>query len=154
MTIKPSELLPADELQALRAKSDVAGALLVLHAWALILGSMALFVWWPNPFTFLLAVMVMAVAPLAFIAAINPSLNTATVTAIIVLLLPTASHGSPLDSAIDRVLEVAVGAITGLAVSFLVLPSRAHSQIRTRGAHLLELLASALTETIATGRRN
>ena len=49
----------------------------------------------------LLAVMVMAVAPLAFIAALNPSLNTATVTAIIVLLLPTASHGSPLDSA-DR----------------------------------------------------
>src|SRR5271168_2990606 len=47
----------------------------------------------------LLAVMVMAVAPLAFIAAINPSLNTATVTAIIVLLLPTATNGSPLDSA-------------------------------------------------------
>ena len=97
----------------------------------------------------LLAVMVMAVAPLAFIAAINPSLNTATVTAIIVLLLPTASHGSPLDSAIDRVLEVAVGAITGLAVSFLVLPSRAHSQIRARGAQLLELLASALTELLS-----
>src|SRR5271163_2360236 len=74
----------------------------------------------------LLAVMVMAVAPLAFIAAINPSLNTATVTAIIVLLLPTMNHIDPLDSAIDRVLEVAVGAITGLAVSFLVLPSRAH----------------------------
>ena len=78
----------------------------------------------------LLAVLVMAVAPLAFIAAINPSLNVATVTAIIVLLLPAMSHGNPLDSAIDRVLEVTVGAITGLAVSFLVLPSRAHSQIR------------------------
>ena len=34
------------------------GALLVLHAWALIAGSMALFAWWPNPFTFLLGVMV------------------------------------------------------------------------------------------------
>ena len=60
----------------------------------------------------LLAVLVMAVAPLAFIAAINPSLNVATVTAIIVLLLPTLNHGNPLDSAIDRALEVAVGAIT------------------------------------------
>ena len=58
----------------------------------------------------LLAVLVMAVAPLAFIAAINPSLNVATVTAIIVLLLPAMNHGNPLDSAIDRVLEVAVGA--------------------------------------------
>jgi hypothetical protein len=97
----------------------------------------------------LLAVMVMAVAPLAFIAAINPSLNTATVTAIIVLLLPTMNHIDPLDSAIDRVLEVAVGAITGLAVSFLVLPSRAHSQIRVRAARVLELLASALNELLS-----
>src|ERR1700743_3153173 len=97
----------------------------------------------------LLAVMVMAVAPLAFIAAIKPSLNVATVTAIIVLLLPAMNNGSPLDAAIDRVLEVAVGALTGLAVSFLVLPSRAHSQIRINAAHVLELLASALTELLS-----
>ncbi len=97
----------------------------------------------------LLAVLVMAVAPLAFIAAINPSLNVATVTAIIVLLLPAMNHGNPLDSAIDRVLEVTVGAITGLAVSFLVLPSRAHSQIRARAAQVMELLASALTELLS-----
>jgi hypothetical protein len=97
----------------------------------------------------LLAVMVMAVAPLAFIAAINPSLNVATVTAIIVLLLPMMNGGTPLDSAIDRVLEVTVGAITGLLVSFLVLPSRAHSQIRARGARVLELLAAALTELLS-----
>src|ERR1700683_4458035 len=55
----------------------------------------------------LLWLLVLTVAPLAFIAAINPSLNTATVTAIIVLLVPTMNHGSPLDSAIDRVFEVA-----------------------------------------------
>ncbi len=105
----------------------------------------------------LLAVLVLAVAPLAFIAAINPSLNVATVTAIIVLLVPTMSHVTPLASAIDRVLEVAVGAITGLLVSFLVLPSRAHSQIRTNGSHVLELIASALSELLAAltrGRDN
>src|SRR6201992_559239 len=97
----------------------------------------------------LLAVLVMAVAPLAFIAAINPSLNVAIVTAIIVLLLPAMNNGSPLDAAIDRVLEVAVGALTGLAVSFLVLPSRAHSQIRISAARVLELLAAALTELLS-----
>jgi uncharacterized membrane protein YccC len=97
----------------------------------------------------LLAVLVMAVAPLAFIAAINPSLNVATVTAIIVLLLPAMNNGNPLDAAIDRVLEVAVGALTGLAVSFLVLPSRAHSQIRRSGARVLELLAAALAELLS-----
>ncbi|MEI6204800.1 MAG: fatty acid desaturase family protein [Enhydrobacter sp.] len=58
MAPKSSELLTNEQVQRLRGKSDVVGALLVLHAWALILGSMALFVWWPNPFTFLLAVMV------------------------------------------------------------------------------------------------
>jgi hypothetical protein len=97
----------------------------------------------------LLAVLVIAVAPLAFIAAVNPSLNAATVTAIIVLLVPTMNHIDPLASAIDRVLEVAVGAITGLAVSFLVLPSRAHGQIRTRAAQALELMASALSELLS-----
>jgi uncharacterized membrane protein YccC len=105
----------------------------------------------------LLAVLVLAVAPLAFIAAINPSLNVATVTAIIVLLVPTMSHVSPLASAIDRVLEVAVGAITGLLVSFLVLPSRAHSQMRTSSARALELMAAALNELLAAltrGRDN
>ena len=97
----------------------------------------------------LLAVLVLAVAPLAFASAINPSLNAATVTAIIVLLLPVMNHGSVLDSAIDRVLEVTVGAVTGFLVSFLVLPSRAHSQIRTNAPRVLELMASALHELLS-----
>lgn len=97
----------------------------------------------------LLIVLVLAVAPLAFIAAINPSLNVATVTAIIVLLLPTMNHSTPLDSAIDRVLEVTVGAVTGLLVSFLVLPSRAHSQMRASAAIALELMAAVLGELLA-----
>jgi hypothetical protein len=97
----------------------------------------------------LLAVLVLAVAPLAFISAINPSLNAATITAIIVLLLPTMNHGNVLDSAIDRVLEVTVGAVTGLLVSFLVLPSRAHRQVRANAAHVLDLMASALSELLS-----
>ena len=65
------------------------------------------------------------------------------------LLLPTMHHASPLDSAIDRVIEVTVGAFTGLLVSFLVLPSRAHQpDPRQRGA-LLELIAAAFAELLA-----
>jgi uncharacterized membrane protein YccC len=97
----------------------------------------------------LLALLVLTVAPLAFAAAINPSLNTATVTAIIVLLVPTMSHGSPLDSAIDRVMEVAVGALTGLMVSFFVLPSRAHSQIRVSASRAIESIAAGLSELLS-----
>jgi len=97
----------------------------------------------------LLALLVLAVTPLAFIAAINPSLNAATVTAVIVLLVPSMSHVNPLDSAVDRVLEVTVGAVTGLLVSFFVLPSRAHNQIRVSAARSLELIAAALSELLA-----
>ncbi|MBV9561120.1 MAG: FUSC family protein [Bradyrhizobium sp.] len=97
----------------------------------------------------LLALLVLAVAPVAFIAAINPSLNAATVTAVIVLIVPQMSHADPLGSAIDRVLEVGVGALTGLLVSFIVLPSRAHGQVRGSAARLLELIAAALTELLA-----
>ena len=52
------DLLSLEEKRRLGAKSNGVGMLLVLHAWAFILGSMALFAWWPNPFTFLLGVMV------------------------------------------------------------------------------------------------
>ena len=97
----------------------------------------------------LMALLVLAVAPLAFIGAINPSLTAATVTAVIVLLVPAMHHANPLDSAIDRVMEVTVGALTGLTVSFLVLPSRAVSQIRVNAAVLLELLAAAFAELLA-----
>src|SRR6476659_6022373 len=68
----------------------------------------------------LLALLVLAVAPMAFIGAINTSLSAATVTAVIVLLVPSLNHANPLDSTIDRPFEVTVGALTGLAASFLV----------------------------------
>ena len=97
----------------------------------------------------LLALLVLAVAPMAFIGAINPSLSAATVTAVIVLLVPAMNHANPLDSTIDRLFEVTVGALTGLVVSFLVLPSRAVSQIRINAAQLLELLAAAFAELLA-----
>jgi fatty acid desaturase len=58
MALEVSRLLAPEQVQRLRGKSNLVGALLVLHAWALILGSMALFVWWPNPLTFVLAAMV------------------------------------------------------------------------------------------------
>ena len=97
----------------------------------------------------LLALLVLVVAPLAFIGAINPSLSAATVTAVIVLLVPAMNHANPLDSTLDRLFEVTVGALTGLVVSFLVLPSRAISQIRINAAQILELLAAAFAELLA-----
>ena len=48
--------LTAEEDQALRARSNGMGFYLVLHAWLTIFLAMALYVAWPNPLTFLLAV--------------------------------------------------------------------------------------------------
>ncbi|MFY9893494.1 MAG: FUSC family protein [Xanthobacteraceae bacterium] len=97
----------------------------------------------------LLGVLALAVAPLAFIAAINPRLSVAPITAIIVLLLPAITHASPIASALDRVLEVALGGVTGLVVSFLLLPSRAHRQVAEAAARTLDRMARALGELLA-----
>jgi hypothetical protein len=97
----------------------------------------------------LLALLVLTVAPLAFIGSLNPTLTAATVTGVIVLLVPEMSHTSPLNSVIDRLIEVTVGATTGLIASFVVLPSRAHRQIRANAARLIELIAGAFSELLA-----
>ncbi len=44
------------EIRALSERSDVMGALLVLHCWGVIALSVALFALWPNPLTFFLSV--------------------------------------------------------------------------------------------------
>lgn len=56
--IKATDIFTADEIRRLSARSDLMGAWLVLCAWGLIGLAMALFAAWPNPATFLVAVMV------------------------------------------------------------------------------------------------
>lgn len=97
----------------------------------------------------LLAVLALAVAPLALLAAVNPRMNVAPITAVIVLLLPAITHHSPLESAINRVLEVALGALTGLVVSLIVFPSSAHRQAVEAAARTLNLMASAFSQLIS-----
>jgi uncharacterized membrane protein YccC len=92
----------------------------------------------------LLAVLAISVAPLAVVASFYPSLSVAPITAIIVLLVPTMTQSTPLASALDRVLEVAVGASVGFAVSFLLLPSRAHEQTIVAAARTLEHMSRVL----------
>lgn len=93
----------------------------------------------------LLAVLFIAVAPLALFAATRANMNVVPITAIIVLLVPTITHTTPFYSAVFRVVEVGVGAVVGLLVSFIVLPSRAHPQMRQAGARTLELMARVLS---------
>src|SRR5882757_239342 len=91
----------------------------------------------------LLAVLVLTVAPLALYSASRANMNVVPISAIIVLLMPPLSD--LLHSAIDRILEVAIGAVFGLLVSFLVLPSSAHRQTRVAAARTLAEMAQTLT---------
>jgi uncharacterized membrane protein YccC len=97
----------------------------------------------------LLAVLALAIAPLAFIASFRANFNVLPITAIIVLLVPSMQHVSPAASAFDRVLEVVVGGAVGFIVSFLVFPSRAHEQTTEAAAGTFDLVAGALEQMLA-----
>jgi fatty acid desaturase len=53
----PTAMLTLEEMATVRARSNVKGLLCVTHAWIVIGGSMAMYALWPNPLTFVLAVL-------------------------------------------------------------------------------------------------
>jgi uncharacterized membrane protein YccC len=97
----------------------------------------------------LLAVLAIAVAPLVVLASINASFNVAPFTAVIVVLAPTITHSTPIESAFFRLIEVALGAVTGLLVSLTVFPTRAHTLAVEAAAHMLDQVAQALQDIFA-----
>ena len=56
LRMRARDFLTEDQLIAARQRSTWKSAAMIVHAWALILGAMALVAWWPNPLTFILAV--------------------------------------------------------------------------------------------------
>ncbi|MFZ5782576.1 MAG: FUSC family protein [Pseudomonadota bacterium] len=96
----------------------------------------------------LLGVLVIAVAPLALYSAMRPNMNVVPISAIIVLLVPALIHSDPLTSVIDRIIEVGIGALIGLLVAVLLVPTSAHRQARDAAAHLLDEMALGLTPLI------
>jgi uncharacterized membrane protein YccC len=97
----------------------------------------------------LLGVLAIAVAPMVVLASINSSFNVAPFTAVIVVLAPTITHSTPLESAIFRLAEVGLGAVTGLLVSLTVFPARAHELAIEASAQMLDVMARALQDMVA-----
>ena len=54
----PTSCFSHEEIAAVRQRSDATGLLCVTHAWSMIGAAMALYALWPNPVTFVLAVIV------------------------------------------------------------------------------------------------
>lgn len=90
-----------------------------------------------------------AIAPLSLLASLNSRFAAAPFTAVMVLLLPTVTHASAAQSAFFRVIEVAVGCAAALAVSFFVLPQRAHSLLYEAVARILAKMSNLLPVLIA-----
>jgi uncharacterized membrane protein YccC len=97
----------------------------------------------------LLGALAIAVAPAALLAATNPRYSATPFTAVMVFLAPFITHTGPIASAIERVIEVAIGGFIGLAVSLLVLPARAHDLAIEGSANLLGLIRRLLPELFA-----
>jgi len=97
----------------------------------------------------LLAALALAVAPAALVVAINPRYSAATFTAVMVFFGPTITHAGPIASAVERVIEVAVGGIVGLFVSLVVFPARAHDLAVEAATDMIDLMARFLPELFA-----
>jgi uncharacterized membrane protein YccC len=102
----------------------------------------------PQTTTFAQAgVLALVVAPLALVAAIVPRFSVATFTGVLVLLVRIGA--TPIESALDRVLEVTVGGLTALVVSLLVFPARAYAFAIEEAAQTLGLAAQSLPALFA-----
>jgi uncharacterized membrane protein YccC len=85
-----------------------------------------------------------ALAPLAIMSALHPAFRVAPITAMIVLMGSFSQHASPIESALDRVVDIALGGSVGVVISLFFLPARAHGVLTTTAGNALGLLAQAL----------
>jgi uncharacterized membrane protein YccC len=120
--------------------STVAGAVYAGSVAALVPASSALE---------LAGVLTLSVAPLALLGAFYPRFSGATVTGVLVLFLPGASHVSPIEAASYRVVEVALGGAAALVVSLLVFPTRARTLTIQAAVRMLDLAADSLPVLLA-----
>jgi len=108
----------------------------------------------PHPTALTVAgVLALAIAPLAYAAALNPSFRVAPFTAVLVLMISSQLGEGPIESAFYRLLEVAIGGAVAVVVSLLVFPSRAHALGLDAAARVLEQLARALPQLLAGASR-
>jgi len=103
-------------------------------------GLVAGFVPHTSPLSLGLAIVV-ALFPLALLAAVKPAFRVAPITSLIMLLPPTGQAIGPIASAFDRVLEITLGNIVGVLVSLFVLPARAHTLMAEAAAKVVSLNA-------------
>lgn len=88
--------------------------------------------------------LVAALAPLALISAIRPAWRIAPITAVILLLTPSLESSGPVLAALQRLIEVGIGSIVAMAVSLVIFPARAQTELTDLAGEGLKLLAKLL----------
>ena len=94
--------------------------------------------------TELATAMVAAILPLALLAAVRPNFKVAPITAFIVLVPLSGAAAPPLTYALERILEISIGGVVGLATALLVLPARAHHNLSRLAAKAADLNADLM----------
>jgi len=95
--------------------------------------------------------LVVAMAPLSYMAAISPGFRAAPITAIIVLL--AGSTSGAVGFAADRVIAVGIGCAVGVLVSVLVLPVRASRGVLETAVKMARLQADQLEALTLSGEQ-
>ena len=85
-----------------------------------------------------------ALLPLAFLAAVRPTFRFAPVTGVIIILIAPITQMSPLEAAMNRLIEICLGGAIGIVTSLFVLPARASGILNQAAARGLETLAAIL----------
>jgi uncharacterized membrane protein YccC len=94
------------------------------------------------------AAFLLALMPTALAAAASPTYRIAPITAAM-MLLSVSTTLTPFELGIDRVIEIALGGAIGIAVSLVVLPARAHRDLREVLRRALTLMAGAFAPMLA-----
>jgi len=90
------------------------------------------------------SVLALAIAPLALLAAFNPNFRVAPFSAVLVILVAGQFGEGPVQSAVTRSSEVALGGVIAVVVSLVVFPERAHDMRLKAAVQLLRQLARDL----------
>ena len=96
-----------------------------------------------------IGVLALAIAPLGLVAAFNPNFRVAPFSAVLVLLLAGQFGEGPIESALIRTAEVALGGLIAVVVSLLVFPERAQQMRLNVAVSLMRRLARELPRLLA-----
>jgi uncharacterized membrane protein YccC len=88
--------------------------------------------------------LVIGVPPLTLLAALKPSYRVAPITFIILVMSPQLQALGPVESAVERMAEIALGSLIALAVSLFVAPARAHDTLTEAAAQSLQAMSDVM----------